>query len=55
MKRFSKKFYNGMNPSDTVKEKRKEGEINVEYTPEKNKSTHTDAVAGEYVDYEEIK
>jgi len=53
MKRFSQKFNSGMKNPDPFSEKKKEGEINIEYTPENNKSHHSED--GEYVDFEEIK
>ena len=60
MKRFSKKFNERMNnniknqPFYKDEEPYKEGEIKIEYTPEKNKSQHS-VDDGDYVNYEEIK
>lgn len=52
-KRFSRKFYEGMNNQYQNDPHQKEGEIHIDQTPEINKSRTTDI--GEYVDYEEIK
>ena len=52
VKRFSRKFYNGMEHFNQGNPYKKEGEIHID-NPDKNKS-HTSDV-GEYVDFEEIK
>jgi len=59
LKRFVKKAAQRMNPDfkqDAEKQKRKQGEINIDYIPEnKDKNNDEDIDNGEYIDYEEIK
>ena len=38
---------------DTYQEKKKEGEMNINYDPQDNK-THIDGKLGEYVDFEDL-
>lgn len=53
VKRFSKRFYDGMNQKYQQNNDRKEGEIHIDHIPEKDKNSNSDK--GDYVDYEEIK
>lgn len=53
MKRFSKRFYEGMNNTNQDQDlNKREGELRIDHTPEKNNKRTSDI--GEYVDYEEI-
>ena len=53
LKRFSKRFFDGMNQNYKQNDNRKEGEIHIDHIPEKDKTDKSDE--GDYVDYEEIK
>lgn len=58
LKRWIKKAAQKMNPDyhDQIKkEKRKVGEINIDYIPTENESKDEDKDDGEYIDYEEVK
>ena len=54
LKRVSKQFTNGFNNYNNDQyQQKKEGEIKIDYSPDKNKSQTSEI--GDYVDFEEIK
>lgn len=55
VKRKQKKMMEqmGINPDDLKEEKGREGDVNIDRSPDKEKKGSTDGV-GEYVDFEEI-
>lgn len=60
LKRWVKKTAEKMNPNfqqeqENIKQKRKQGEVNIDYIPENTEQKEDDEDDGEYVDFEEIK
>ncbi|MFO8129181.1 MAG: DUF4834 family protein [Bacteroidales bacterium] len=55
MKKKQKEFFDmfGQRPEEKEKEKKREGEVNIDYVPEEDEAAQ-DPSLGEYVDFEEV-